>query len=66
MNTLAKNLTVILLLLILGTSKSYSAAVTQVDVQIFDDAAGEDTNEFMGGVVFNDDGTKMFTSYHNV
>ena len=66
MNTLAKNLTVILLLLILGTSKSYSAAVTQVDVQILDDAAGEDTNEFMGGVVFNDDGTKMFTSYHNV
>ena len=51
--------------LILGASKSYSSAVTQVDVRIFNDADGESSVHTMGTVEFNNDGTKMFTVYHN-
>ncbi len=60
-----KNLLVIFLFLILGTLKSYSSAITQVDVQTFNDADGESSVHTMGTVEFNNDGTKMFTVYHN-
>ena len=65
MKLFAKNLLIIFLFLILGTSKSYSSAVTQVDVQTFNDADDESSVHTMGSVEFNNDGTKMFTLYHN-
>ena len=65
MKLCTKNLLVIFLFLILGTSKSYSSAVTQVDVRIFNDADDESSVHTMGTVEFNNDGTKMFTVYHN-
>ena len=65
MKLCTKNLLVIFLYLILGASKSYSSAVTQVDVQTFNDADGESSEHTMGTVEFNNDGTKMFTVYHN-
>ena len=65
MKLCTKNLLVIFLFLILGASKSYSSAVTQVDVQTFNDAEGESSEHTMGTVEFNNDGTKMFTVYHN-
>ena len=65
MNLFAQKLIVIFFILIFGISKSYSAAVTQIDKQVFADGDGEDLSSVMGDVVFNNDGTKMFTSYSN-
>ena len=60
-----KKLIVVFFILIFGISNSYSAAVTQIDKQVFADGDGEDLSSVMGDVVFNNDGTKMFTSYSN-
>ena len=65
MSLFTQKFIVIFFILIFGISKSYSAAVTQIDKQVFADGDGEDLSSFMGDVVFNNDGTKMFTSYHN-
>ena len=65
MSSLKKKLIVICFILIFGASNSYSAAVTQIDKTVFADGDGEDLSSVMGDVVFNNDGTKMFTSYSN-
>ena len=65
MSLLKKKLIVVFFILIFGISNSYSAAVTQIDKQVFADGDGEDLSSVMGDVVFNNDGTKMFTSYSN-
>ena len=64
MSSLKKKLIVICFILIFGASNSYSA-VTQIDKAVFADGDGEDLSSVMGDVVFNNDGTKMFTSYTN-
>ena len=64
MSSLKKKLIVICFILIFGASNSYSA-VTQIDKAVFADGDGEDLSSVMGDVVFNNDGTKMFTSYSN-
>ncbi|MFL2879200.1 MAG: hypothetical protein EVA74_02570 [Candidatus Pelagibacterales bacterium] len=65
MKLFTTKLIVIFSLVILGASNSYSAAVTQIDKAVFADGDGEDLSSVMGDVVFNNDGTKMFTSYSN-
>ena len=65
MKLFTTKLIVIFSLVIFGASNSYSAAVTQIDKQVFSDGDGEDLSSVMGDVVFNNDGTKMFTSYTN-
>ena len=43
-------------------SNSFAAMVTQIDKRTFNEPVSADK---MGTVQFNDDGTKMFTSFHN-
>ena len=43
-------------------SNSFAAMVTQIDKRTFRDPGSADK---MGTVQFNDDGTKMFLTFHN-
>ena len=52
---------ILILIFILPISNSFGAMVTHVDQQIFADGGSGSTT--LGGIEFNSDGTKMFTSY---
>ena len=51
-----------IILLLFPITNSYATMVTQIDKSTFNEPVSADK---MGTVQFNDDGTKMFTSYHN-
>ena len=53
------------LILLFPMQNSFSAMITQLDNQIFQDAS-DSNDETLGGIEFNKDGTKMFLSYHNL
>ena len=51
---------ILILLFIFPISSSYGAMVTSVQNETFADASSREIN----GIAFNEDGTKLFTSYH--
>ena len=56
---------ILAVILLFPTQYSFSAMITQIDKQTFNDAT-DSNHASMGGVEFNKDGTKMFVSYHNL
>ena len=59
--SLKKKILIIFFFLI-SFSNSFAAIVTQIDKRTFNEPVSADK---MGTVQFNDDGTKMFTTFHN-
>ena len=57
---LPKKVTIIAFFLLLNISSSYGAMVTSVQNETFADNSSREIN----GIAFNEDGTKLFTSYH--
>ena len=51
---------ILILLFIFPISNSYGAMVTSVQNETFADNSSREIN----GIAFNEDGTKLFTSYH--
>ena len=51
-----------IVLILFPITNSLATMVTQIDKSTFNEPVSADK---MGTVQFNDDGTKMFTSYHN-
>ena len=54
---------ILAVILLFPIHKSYGALVTQIDKKVFQEPS--DGARVMGGVEFNADGTKMFTSFSN-
>jgi len=55
---------ILAIIFLFPTQNSFAAMITQLDSQIFQDAS-DNMHENMGGIEFNNDGTKMFLSYMN-
>ena len=51
-----------IILLLSSITNSYATMVTQIDKSTFNEPVSADK---MGTVQFNDDGTKMFLTFHN-